>query len=322
MNGFNLNLISRYRTELMGISAILILICHAAGNNVLMPKWLMYLVAQGAIGVDIFFFLSGMGLYYSLFSYKGVKSWYARRYRRLLVPYLAITIPLGIINIAVYNESLLRVLSGISTLQYWISHQAAWFIALLLPLYGVAPWLNRWLKNKGGIKCIAVFAACYAIALWPSAVSPTSFFGNVQFAIIRVPVFVLGMYMVPQIQREKQLSYKPMLLSLVVAGFLMGVTRKPMPSYFFLVLPILFVLTSLLRTTYSETKCNQVFCFFGAISLESYMFNTCLPKYMHSIMNKCHIPDYGNYLFYSLVLVIGFVLSVLTNRIVKSKIRL
>lgn len=71
MSGFNLNLISKYRTELMGISAILILICHAAGNNVLMPKWLMYLVAQGSIGVDVFFFLSGMGLYYSLFSHKG-----------------------------------------------------------------------------------------------------------------------------------------------------------------------------------------------------------------------------------------------------------
>lgn len=66
MNGFNLNLISKYRAELMGVSTLLILICHAAGNDVLMPRWLMYLVAQGQVGVDIFLFLSGMGLYYSL----------------------------------------------------------------------------------------------------------------------------------------------------------------------------------------------------------------------------------------------------------------
>lgn len=66
MNGFNLNLISKYRAELMGVSTLLILICHAAGNDVFMPSWLMYVVAQGQLGVDIFLFLSGMGLYYSL----------------------------------------------------------------------------------------------------------------------------------------------------------------------------------------------------------------------------------------------------------------
>ena len=71
MNVFNLNLISKYRAELMGISTILILICHAAGNDVLMPKWLRYVVAQGAIGVDVFLFLSGMGLYHSLSTHRG-----------------------------------------------------------------------------------------------------------------------------------------------------------------------------------------------------------------------------------------------------------
>lgn len=247
----------------------------------------------------------------------GVKSWYARRYKRILIPYLAITVPLGIINVMVYHESILRVLSRISTLQYWISHQAAWFIALLLPLYAVAPCLYRWLKRKGGIKCIAVFIVCYAIALWPTSVSATSFFGNVQFAIIRVPIFVLGMYMGSQIFEGKRLSNKTILLSIVLAGVMMGITRKPCPSYFFLVLPILYALTSLLKTTYSTEKYNRMFCFFGAISLESYMFNTCLPKYMHSIMTIFHIPDYGNYLFYFLVLIIGFTLSVAVNRMTR-----
>lgn len=230
---------------------------------------------------------------------------------------MAITIPFGIVNMVVYHESVLRVLSGISTLQYWISHQAAWFIALLLPLYAVAPCLYRWLKRKGGIKCISVFIVCYAIALWPTSVSATSFFANVQFAIIRVPVFVLGLYLGPQILEGKRLSNKTILLSFVLAGVMMGITRKPCPSYFFLVLPILYVLTSLLNTTYSINKCNKVLCFFGAISLESYMFNTCLPKYTHSIMAICNIQDYGNYLFYILVLVIGFTLSVAVNRMTK-----
>ena len=247
----------------------------------------------------------------------GVKSWYVRRYKRILIPYLAITIPLGVINVIAYHESVLRVLSGISTLQYWISHQAAWFIALLLPLYGIAPWLFRRLKKKGRTKCVAVFFICYVIALWPTSVSTTSFLGNVQFAIIRAPIFVLGMYMAPQILEGKRLDNKTILLSFVFAMVMIGITRKPCPSYFFLVLPILYIITSLLNTTCSAEKFNKVFCFFGAISLESYMFNTCLPKYIHSIMAICHVPDYGNYLFYFIVLIIGFVLSVVVNRMTR-----
>lgn len=44
-----LGVISKYRTQLMGIAAILILVCHAPGNNVLMPQFLLKLCEQGAI---------------------------------------------------------------------------------------------------------------------------------------------------------------------------------------------------------------------------------------------------------------------------------
>ena len=42
-----LGVISKYRTQLMGIAAILILVCHAPGNNVLMPQFLLKLCEQG-----------------------------------------------------------------------------------------------------------------------------------------------------------------------------------------------------------------------------------------------------------------------------------
>ena len=54
-----LGVISKYRTQLMGIAAILILVCHAPGNNVLMPQFLLKLCEQGQYGVDIFPFFIG-----------------------------------------------------------------------------------------------------------------------------------------------------------------------------------------------------------------------------------------------------------------------
>ena len=66
MRTFPLHKISEYRTELMGLSAIMILICHAEGNDLAMPYYLRLIMAQGGIGVDIFLLLSGVGMYYSL----------------------------------------------------------------------------------------------------------------------------------------------------------------------------------------------------------------------------------------------------------------
>ena len=60
-----LSLISQYRTALMGIATIMILVCHSAGP-ISMPSIIGYPISYLNIGVDIFLFLSGMGMYYSL----------------------------------------------------------------------------------------------------------------------------------------------------------------------------------------------------------------------------------------------------------------
>ena len=62
----DLSLLSKYRTEYMGFSAIGILLCHACGNNVTMLSMIYQICSLGQLGVSIFFLLSGMGMYYSL----------------------------------------------------------------------------------------------------------------------------------------------------------------------------------------------------------------------------------------------------------------
>ena len=62
---FQLSKISKYRTELMEMSAILILVCHSVAY-IEMPRILQYVLSFGNIGVDLFLFLSGMGMWFSL----------------------------------------------------------------------------------------------------------------------------------------------------------------------------------------------------------------------------------------------------------------
>ena len=62
MKSFPLNDISRYRGELMGLAMVLIILFHVS-----LPRHDSFygLVRMGNIGVDIFLFLSGIGLWFS-----------------------------------------------------------------------------------------------------------------------------------------------------------------------------------------------------------------------------------------------------------------
>ena len=61
--------LSIFRTELMGISALLILICHLYGY-VDLSVTVQYILSLGNIGVDCFLFLSGVGMWNSLLKVK------------------------------------------------------------------------------------------------------------------------------------------------------------------------------------------------------------------------------------------------------------
>lgn len=92
---FNLNLISRYRTELMGLATLGIIVCHTKANGVAMPGWLWAVFQFGSVGTAMFLFLSGMGIWYSLrkidfgqYWWRQVVAWYKKKYIKLFVPFL------------------------------------------------------------------------------------------------------------------------------------------------------------------------------------------------------------------------------------------
>lgn len=92
---FNVQNISKYRGQLMGIATLLVIFGHSVGNGVAMPRWMESLCGLSSVGVDIFLLVSGLGLWYSLTSLNGnnfemVNIWYLRRYKRILIPYLII----------------------------------------------------------------------------------------------------------------------------------------------------------------------------------------------------------------------------------------
>lgn len=105
---FELEWFEKYRTELMGIAAIGIILCHANATGVMLPSIIRKIFSFGTECVDLFLMLSGIGIYYSLSKKTSLKQWYLKRYLRIGVPYLLISVPYFIwfvINRGVESET-------------------------------------------------------------------------------------------------------------------------------------------------------------------------------------------------------------------------
>jgi peptidoglycan/LPS O-acetylase OafA/YrhL len=97
-NGLELSFISKYRNELYGIAILLIMLFHFTdvyvqhfgsfgSDSVKVVLISLYDRYVSSIGVELFVFLSGMSMYYSYTREPETHSFYAKRYKRILIPY-------------------------------------------------------------------------------------------------------------------------------------------------------------------------------------------------------------------------------------------
>ena len=84
--------ISKYRREIMGMAIIMIMLCHTTlfFEPIIIRKIYYEVKTFLKIGVDIFFLLSGLGLYYSFSRDENVGRFYLKRFYRILPTYISI----------------------------------------------------------------------------------------------------------------------------------------------------------------------------------------------------------------------------------------
>lgn len=320
---FNLKEISTHRTELMGLSAIAILFCHAPGNNVLMPSILSTVLSIGGYGVDMFLFLSGMGLWYSLYKAEtnrgGVINWYSRRYKRLLIPYLIISVIYYTLFCIVQDKSFLNLPYYVSTVSFWTEHQGQWFVDALIPIYAFAPILYRILQRTSNHWSVALVACllCFVISAIPNDDPEPlkTVWGNIQYVVCRIPGFILGMWLAPYIMNGKSLKY-PLLCVGISAALYVISKLVHIEGACFMIAPLLMLFMFIVR--FGGKVINRITAFMGAISLESYLLNVTLPFFIVRRLNWT-IGEvnfgYGNYLPYLSVVVLGTILAYLVNKL-------
>ena len=301
----DLSLLSKYRTELMGFSAIGILMCHACGNNVVMPSILWQVCSLGQIGVCLFFLLSGMGMYFSLLRTGGVINWYKTRFIKLLVPYLLMAIPFFIWTDMVRNHRVVGFLLKVSTIEFWLRGGGMWFVGAIIPLYLIVPWWHRWLSGLkySWMLTLAVFLALICLGQWRH--------------MCEVAFFFLGYWLGKPVSEGRKIN----LIIWCVVPILLYVVCKVstvlgwVPRSLLLVVP--FLLFAIIFFDNVGKFIKIPFHFMGKISLESYMANVMLPVFFAMVPWVVNGVNYnvGNRLLYLCVVIFGIILAYVVHRI-------
>lgn len=273
----------------MGIAIIWVMLLHGSElyDQVHIPV-ITALAQRGNIGVDIFLFLSGFGLWYSFSKNPDTISFFRKRIKRVVIPYAVLALPLWIYNTIFVSEKhtvwmFLSNFFGISFLTDGVV--TTWYVFLILALYLVFPLIFRALDRSGwrsacGMSIITI-VCCLALARWTPV-----FYENVEIAITRIPAFLLGSVAArAQQRREREDSvflavYS--VLSVVVFALSLAVHShsRELSVFFYRLgsigIALIVMVAACLFFELLKKTCYPVLKFLGSITLELYLLHIFL----------------------------------------------
>ncbi|MDO4485182.1 MAG: acyltransferase [Bacillota bacterium] len=331
---FDLGWISKYRNELFGIAIVAIMLFHYSVDfnsaiekgRIGMEPFLLksciildYYKWISSIGVEIFVFLSGMGLYYSFYNNNNIGTFYKKRYKRILVPYLIVaSVFWAFKDFKFQGEGLKEYLQDISFVTFFTDGvHTIWFIALMIVLYLLFPVIYKLLdreKNRTAVLIILlVLAYGMPIVLF---YSNQMMYDRISIAVTRIPLFILGCYFGKYIKSGYRVPYSHILIFAVIAIFIkycrLCLDFEPYMSRYLdgiFALGLLIMLTSAIEICKNFNALNRLWRFFGKYSLELYMVHVS----MRNLMKEFGYDAYRISQYFGMI-VLAIVVSVLLNK--------
>lgn len=315
---YSFDTLSKYRTQLMGVAAIGILLCHASGNGVELPSLIQYVFGLGNFGVDLFLLLSGFGLFYSLKKLsptEKITTWYKRRFTRLLVPYIILSVPYWIYICTLENSGIIDFAYYVSTLVFWFEHRGAWFVALIIPLYLLSPLFKRIYSHKYGSAFMVGLIGLITI-LCLRSVYDSVVLENIVWALKRVPFFLMGFIAGTFADKEIKIHYA--YVGLLCIGLMIChklLQYFGVEIYWILPLAVIWLISITINLLSKCQWANRALLLMGTISLESYLSNI----YLGDIFRRFDFDSKG--IIYLLVIILGISLSIIVNKLSKKIIQ-
>ena len=230
--------INRYRGAIMGFAALWIYFFHewnpVFDNFGPLHRIEVFVKTIGFGGVDIFFFLSGMGLIYAIEKYD-VLTFYKRRLVRVALPYLVTAVAMLLIE-GWGIELFLKNLLGWNFFTVSI-YSLLWFVPAILLLYLLFPAYYSFFRRIPGkfLFTVAVLAVWLCLSVGLNGVMRYDLYGFTN----RIPVFVIGI-LAGWLSRERETVFSPLHWLVCVAAFGAGLFFAYLTNYrgMFLLVPV------------------------------------------------------------------------------------
>ncbi|MDC7278822.1 acyltransferase [Butyrivibrio fibrisolvens] len=288
----SLQLLNKYRGEIMGISALWIFIFHIWLPDWNLPKLWVLIRTMGYSGVDVFLLISGIGMTYAI-KKQSIPVFYVRRLKRLLPAYLIV----GVIQAFISPWSFVGFLAHVSGYKFYTVdlYSFLWFIPAIGTYYLFFPWFYKIAeKTKAPIHFFIDVIVVWAI------VSPL-IIGTLREDLFiltnRIPIFIMGVIFGLMIQNKDIVISKAGWITLILINILsvylayltiytdyflfVPYSRFCIPSFLTAVsFALLFAKMCDLLSNYGESKfvkiSKKIMVFYGAISFEFYCFQELL----------------------------------------------
>lgn len=320
-------LVSEYRTQLMGFAALCIMFFHLWDTIFLegsaISNYERLLCQSGFYGVDVFFFLSGMGLVNAIQKKPSLKNFYLRRMQRIFLPYIIASIIIAF----VYKWTILDFVLNVSGYNFFAKsiNSHLWYIGGIVILYLTFPlYYSFYAKTKNKFTFTGIALAIWlVISIICIPILREDFYGFIN----RIPIILLGV-MFSEFKNKKADNnryYVYLSILLFMAGlFIMMLFYQKRITFFFpggdclvptflLAISTIYLVPNLLSHLPKEAIVNKILAWFGKRSLELYCIQEIVRYEVLELCENININLIKNLIQFALVIVIAFILSVLNN---------
>ena len=337
----NWSIFSKNRKYLMGLAITIVIVFHWCENFKLLLGDTNYtamfshivsfaiskIVWIGACGVEIFLFLSGIGLYFSFTKNSDLKAFYTKRLIAILIPYFIIAVPYLLWQDFIYtNRGFMWFLADLSLFTTFTPiNRQSWYVALILIMYIVFPLFYWFMKKQSAVKFIILEAV---FCMLPLIVQYFNYdlFKSTEVALTRIPTFILGVYCGRFVYENKKMKFFPFLLVIALAATItikrimiykldMSVTVVSRYEKAFIMLLLLTAAAYILdKFTLKRTK--MFLAFLAPITLELYLTHVQVRRMFARLFLNCWTVSTVNLAFVSII-AISLPISLYVNKLSK-----
>ena len=277
--------ISRFRAEQMGAAMLFVILFHVALDR---GDPFYGLRRCGNVGVDIFLFLSGVGLWFAWAKNPSVRHFYLRRLMRIVPTWLvcatAFYLP-DYLGPQKFSRSIVDLLGDITiNWDFWLHDELTfWYVPAIMALYLAAPWYMRLVSRHPMYRWLPLLMVVWCVMVeWVLPIHHAV--GHLEIFWSRVPIFFIGINFGPLVMERRTISGDAVWLLLVTFLMTFGtclyleqVRHGHFPLFVERMLYIPFTVCTVLvmNRIFRRTPqwVNRSLAFVGALSLEAYLIH-------------------------------------------------